>query len=71
MERVLILQTLGGTGNNKTRAANCSESTEDAFTTKLKEYGGDRRRGGIGTTGCSCGCAKAHIGDDGPGGCSS
>ena len=42
MERVLILQTLGATGNNKTRAAELLGISLKTLHNKLKEYGGDR-----------------------------
>jgi DNA-binding NtrC family response regulator len=42
MERELILQTLGATGNNKTRAAELLAISLKTLHNKLKEYGGDR-----------------------------
>src|SRR5205809_1122330 len=42
MERELILQTLGATGNNKTRAAELLGISLKTLHNKLKEYGGDR-----------------------------
>src|SRR5712691_1718149 len=42
MERELILQTLGATGNNKTRAADLLGISLKTLHNKLKEYGGDR-----------------------------
>src|SRR2546427_9049912 len=42
MERVLILQTLGATGNNKTRAAELLGISLKTLHNKLKEYGGER-----------------------------
>src|SRR6267154_2400129 len=42
MERVLILQTLGATGNNKTRAAELLGISLKTLHNKLKEYGSDR-----------------------------
>jgi DNA-binding NtrC family response regulator len=42
MERVLILQTLGATGNNKTRAAELLGISLKTLHNKLKEYGTDR-----------------------------
>jgi len=41
-ERELILQTLGATGNNKTRAAELLGISLKTLHNKLKEYGGDR-----------------------------
>ncbi len=42
MERELILQTLGATGNNKTRAADLLGISLKTLHNKLKEYGADR-----------------------------
>jgi DNA-binding NtrC family response regulator len=42
MERELILQTLGATGNNKTRAAELLGISLKTLHNKLKEYGGER-----------------------------
>src|SRR6266852_5729044 len=42
MERELILQTLGATGNNKTRAADLLGISLKTLHNKLKEYGGER-----------------------------
>jgi DNA-binding NtrC family response regulator len=42
MERVLILQTLGATGNNKTRAAELLGISLKTLHNKLKEYGSER-----------------------------
>src|SRR5713101_4679223 len=42
MERELILQTLGATGNNKTRAAELLGISLKTLHNKLKEYGSDR-----------------------------
>src|SRR5436309_13116133 len=42
MERERILQTLGATGNNKTRAAELLGISLKTLHNKLKEYGGDR-----------------------------
>jgi DNA-binding NtrC family response regulator len=42
MERELILQTLGTTGNNKTRAAEMLGISLKTLHNKLKEYGGER-----------------------------
>jgi DNA-binding NtrC family response regulator len=42
MERELIVQTLGATGNNKTRAAELLGISLKTLHNKLKEYGGDR-----------------------------
>jgi len=42
MERELIVQTLGATGNNKTRAADLLGISLKTLHNKLKEYGGDR-----------------------------
>jgi DNA-binding NtrC family response regulator len=42
IERELILQTLGATGNNKTRAAELLGISLKTLHNKLKEYGGDR-----------------------------
>jgi len=42
MERELILQTLGATGNNKTRAADLLGISLKTLHNKLKEYGTDR-----------------------------
>jgi DNA-binding NtrC family response regulator len=42
VERELILQTLGATGNNKTRAAELLGISLKTLHNKLKEYGGDR-----------------------------
>ncbi len=42
MERELILQTLGATGNNKTRAAELLGISLKTLHNKLKEYGADR-----------------------------
>jgi DNA-binding NtrC family response regulator len=42
IERELIVQTLGATGNNKTRAAELLGISLKTLHNKLKEYGGDR-----------------------------
>jgi DNA-binding NtrC family response regulator len=42
MERELILQTLGATGNNKTRAAELLGISLKTLHNKLKEYYGER-----------------------------
>ena len=42
MERELIVQTLGATGNNKTRAAELLGISLKTLHNKLKEYGSDR-----------------------------
>jgi DNA-binding NtrC family response regulator len=42
MERELILQTLGATGNNKTRASELLGISLKTLHNKLKEYGGER-----------------------------
>jgi DNA-binding NtrC family response regulator len=42
IERELILQTLGATGNNKTRAAELLGISLKTLHNKLKEYGGER-----------------------------
>jgi DNA-binding NtrC family response regulator len=42
MERELILQTLGATGNNKTRAAELLGISLKTLHNKLKEYGSER-----------------------------
>jgi DNA-binding NtrC family response regulator len=42
IERELILQTLGATGNNKTRAADLLGISLKTLHNKLKEYSGDR-----------------------------
>lgn len=42
VERVLIVQTLAATGNNKTRAAELLGISLKTLHNKLKEYGGER-----------------------------
>src|SRR5260370_5037158 len=67
MEREMILQTLGATGNNKTRAAELLGISLKTLHNKLKEYSGERAETEQGKQNAAAAADKTHTSDDGAG----